>query len=169
MQRVLIIGSPGAGKSTLSRQVADVTGLPLIHLDREYWQPGWTETPKVEWRAKVTELAARDRWIIDGNYGGSLAVRLARADTVVDLHLPAWLCIKRALGRVMRARSTPRPDMAEGCDERFDLSFLFYIALFPLRNRKVIESRLAGFAGRRVRLRNPTEVRHFVATLAERR
>jgi adenylate kinase family enzyme len=83
MRRVLVIGISGAGKSTFSQALATKTGLPLIHLDKEFWRPGWVQTPRQEWRARVSELAARERWIMDGNYDSSLDLRLPRADTVL--------------------------------------------------------------------------------------
>ena len=69
-------------------QGAHQTGLPLIHLDKEFWQPGWVQTPRPEWRAKVAELAAGERWIMDGNYDSSLDLRLPRADTVLWFDYP---------------------------------------------------------------------------------
>lgn len=67
MQRVLVIGSPGSGKSTLATELAERTGLPLIHLDQEYWRAGWVEPPKAEWRQRVADLISRERWVMDGN------------------------------------------------------------------------------------------------------
>lgn len=93
MRRVMVIGSPGAGKSTLARELAKVTDLPLRHLDAEYWLPGWIERDPAEWHAKQTALIAGDRWIIDGNYGASLPLRIAAADTIVWLDYPTWLCL----------------------------------------------------------------------------
>ncbi len=77
-----MIGSGGAGKSTVSRRIAAATGLPLVHLDRLYWHPGWVATPAAEWEQVVRDVVAGDRWVIDGSYGGTLALRLAAADTV---------------------------------------------------------------------------------------
>src|SRR5687768_16103132 len=68
MKRVLVIGSPGAGKSVFSRRLGEITGLPVIHLDQHYWRPGWIEPSKDVWSRQVTELLQRDSWIIDGNY-----------------------------------------------------------------------------------------------------
>ena len=101
MQRVLVIGISGAGKSTFSRALANTTGLPLIHLDKEFWQPGWVQTPRPEWRAKVGELAARERWIMDGNYDSSLDLRLPRADTVLWFDYPMLRCLRRAMWRAV--------------------------------------------------------------------
>src|SRR6478672_12302851 len=110
MQRALVIGSPGAGKSTFARALAARTGLPLIHLDREYHLPGWVEPPEADWRARIDQLIAGDRWIIDGNYGGSMDVRLNRADTVILLDYPSWLCLWRVVSRIATLHGRVRPD-----------------------------------------------------------
>ena len=164
MQRVLVIGSPGSGKSTLATELARRTGLPLIHLDQQYWRAGWVEPPKAEWLAAVERLIARDRWIMDGNYGGSLELRLARADTVVDLQFPAWLCVARILKRVTASWGSVRPDMAEGCPEQLSFEFLLYTAMFPRSARKRTNAKLKHFAGTCIKLRNPAEVRRFLAS-----
>jgi len=104
MRRVLVIGSGGAGKSTFARRLAQCAGLPLIHLDAIYWKPGWLETPKEEWTQVVESLLAGERWVMDGNYGGTLEQRLASCDTVVFLDLPRSLCLWRAAVRWVRFR-----------------------------------------------------------------
>lgn len=88
MQRVMIVGCPGAGKTTVAKRLAVVTGLPLVHLDFHYWQSGWVRTESDVWAEKVETFAAQPRWIIDGNYGGTLEPRIARADTVIHLDFP---------------------------------------------------------------------------------
>ena len=165
MQRVLVIGSPGAGKSTLAREIARRTGLPLVHLDQEYWQPGWVEMDELQWRAKVDRLIAEPRWIIDGNYGGSLGARLARADTVIDLEFPAWRCIGRLLRRIVSSRGRVRSDMAPGCPEQFDWEFLGYTARFPRTVRHRNNEQLKAFGGTVIRLRTPAAVKRFLETL----
>ena len=169
MERVLIIGSPGAGKSTLSREVARRTGLPLHHLDRLYWKPGWVETDEQAWRDAVAGLVAGPRWIIDGNYGGTLKLRLARADTVIDLDLPAWLCVAGILWRLIGSQAAARPDMAEGCRERPNrefVEFLAYTATFPTRVRPRIDEKMRGFEGRYVRLNSRKQVARYIAELS---
>lgn len=76
----MIIGCCGAGKSTLARKLHAVAGLELIHLDRQYWKSGWIETEPEEWGEKVAGLVAKPNWIIDGNYGGTMDIRIKRAD-----------------------------------------------------------------------------------------
>ncbi len=165
MRRVLVIGSPGAGKSTLAADIARLTGLPLIHLDQHYWRSGWIEPPKEEWLAKVRQLIAGDRWIMDGNYGGSLRLRLTRADTVVHLDLPAWLCVTRILRRIVGSWRKVRPDMAEGCPEQFSAEFILYTATFRIHRRERVMRMLDGFTGRIITLKNASEVRSFLASL----
>jgi adenylate kinase family enzyme len=143
MRRVLVIGISGAGKSTFSRTLAARTGLPLIHLDREFWQPGWKITPREPWRAKVAELVQSEAWIMDGNYGASLDLRLPRADTAVWFDYPRHVCLGRALWRVLTTYGRVRADLAPGCPEKIDLEFLRYIWDFNAKSRPQIVSMLA--------------------------
>lgn len=143
MQRVLVIGISGAGKTTLSRTLAERTGLPLIHLDKEFWRPGWTPTPRVEWRPKVAELTARERWVMDGNYDSSLDLRLLRADTLIWFDYPRLPCLWRAMKRVAASYGRVRPDLAPGCPERVDFEFLRYIWSFNRLQRPAIQRQLA--------------------------
>ena len=142
MNRVVVIGSGGAGKSTVSVELGRRTGLPVIHLDREFWRPGWEPTPDDEWAARVRELVAGDRWIIDGNYGGTMPLRFERADTVVFLDLPRVVCLLSVIWRSIRHLRTPRPDMSEGNPEKLDPAFLQWIWNYPHRNRPGVLDRL---------------------------
>ena len=78
-KRILILGCGGAGKSTLARRLGAATGLPVVHLDGLYWQPGWVAMERAAWRRTVENEIAKDAWIIDGNFGSSLELRLSRA------------------------------------------------------------------------------------------
>ena len=109
MNRVVVIGSGGAGKSTFATRLGERTGLPVVHLDRHYWGAGWVPMDDEPWAATVRALAAADRWIIDGNYSGTMAIRFERADTVVFLDLPRVPCVLSVVWRSMRHRRTPRP------------------------------------------------------------
>jgi adenylate kinase family enzyme len=96
---VVITGLAGSGKSTLAAELAARTGLPLIHLDLHFWQPGWVAPSETEWRETQRVALAGDEWIADGNYHETLDLRLALADTAVVLDMPWWLCSWRALRR----------------------------------------------------------------------
>ncbi len=143
MRRVLVIGIPGAGKSTYARALAAKTGLPVIHLDAEFWRAGWKVTPRTEWRAKVSNLVMRDAWIMDGNYGATLDLRLPRADKVFWFDYSCFLCLWRVAWRIARGYGQVRPDLAAGCPERFDREFLRYIWDFNANSRPQIVSMLA--------------------------
>jgi len=135
MQKILIIGIPGAGKSTLSFKLAEILNLPLIHLDRHFWNPGWVETDRDIWREKVKELILGEKWIIDGNYDSSLDLRIPACDTIIFLNFSTMLGLWRALKRSIFFRHRPRPDMAEGCREKIDFEFYTWIWNFRKRIR----------------------------------
>jgi adenylate kinase family enzyme len=124
-------------------------------MDQLNWQPGWVESSKDEIREKLTTIVVQDHWIIDGNYGGTLAERLARAETVVYLDFPIRLCVTRMLRRVWTYRGRTRPDMTEGCPERFDLPFLFYLLRWNSGPRPRTEAKLKGHEAKVVRLKSP--------------
>lgn len=171
MRRISIIGSGGAGKSTLARALGDLLNLPVIHLDAVHWKPGWVETPKGEWRTVVQELIGNDEWIIDGNYGGTMEMRLAASDTVFYLDYPRRVCIYRALRRCITYYNRTRPDMGPGCNEKLDFEFLAWIWNFPNRSGAEIEKRLSALndSVRVIRHRSPAETSRFLSKLKEAR
>jgi adenylate kinase family enzyme len=165
MRRVLVLGCAGAGKTTLARTLGERTGLPVMHLDRHYWRPGWVEPDKETWRRQVGELLAQPSWIMDGNYGGTVAVRLAQADTAIFLDFSTWRCLWRVVKRIAVGYGRSRPDLADDCPEHVDFAFLLYVLRFRRRSRPNLEAALAGFGGRLVRLTAPGQVRRYLATL----
>lgn len=165
-RRWLVVGSGGAGKSTLARALGERLGLPVIHLDREFWRPGWVETPEAEWRARVQTLVQGDAWVMDGNYGGTVELRLPRAQAVVFLDLPAWRCLARVVRRRLTSLFRPRPDLPEGVKDRLDLDFLHWVVTFRWRGRRRLLRKLESDPGVPVyRLRRPSDVRAFLASL----
>ena len=165
MRRVLVIGPCGAGKSTLSGELGARLNLPVFHLDKLHWDPGWVEGSKEELRAKLDAILVTDRWLIDGNYGSTMAGRLGHADTVVYLDFPIWLCVWRVLKRIWTWHGKSRPDMTEGCPERFDLEFLFYILRWNHGPRPRTEAALKAFGGELVRLENPRALQQWLTGL----
>lgn len=168
MKRIAIIGSSGSGKSTLARQLGAELHLPVIHLDKHYWHPGWIGTPEAEWTARVEEMVQGERWIIDGNYRSTLNMRLQAADTVIFLDMPRWLCAIRAVKRRLQYMNRPRPDMAEGCRERLldpNLPrFLHWVWDYPNRARPDVTQRLHDLDPdkRIIWLKTPAHVRRFL-------
>jgi len=164
MQRVVVVGSGGAGKSTFSRRLGALTGLPVVHLDDLYWRPGWEPTPVDEWRAVQARVVTEPRWIVDGNYSATLDVRLERADTVVFLDFPRALCLSRALWRV--ARNHGRAVQAAGCPERFDGEFIRWIWSYRTRSRPRVLDAIARHRSHLdlVCLTRPRDARRWLAS-----
>ncbi len=171
MRKVLLIGPGGAGKSTLAGIIGARIKLPIIHLDVLYWRPGWKETPLEEWLTTLAPLPAQDAWVMDGNFGGTLELRLAAADTVVFLDFPPLLCLWRVLRRRIRYRGRSRPNMAPGCPEKIDLQFVWWILTYRQRKRHTLLPKLREWAdepGRRlVVLESRQAVRAFTDALHE--
>lgn len=143
-RRIMVIGSPGSGKSTFSRKLSEITGIPLIHLDKEFWNDGWVETPKEQWLEIQKNLIAGDEWIIDGNYGGTMDIRLEKADTVICFELSRLVCLFSYFKRVITNFNRVRPDMPEGCNEKFDFEFMKYIWEFSKKSGKRNKDRIEG-------------------------
>ena len=113
MRRVSVVGNSGSGKSRLARALAARLGAPWVELDAIYHQPGWTELPVEDFRARVADAAAGDSWVIDGNYGAVRDVVWARADTVVWLDLPRPVVMWRVVRRTVR-RAGGRQELWNG-------------------------------------------------------
>lgn len=113
-RRVVVTGLAGSGKSTFSSRLGARTDLPVVHLDRSFWKPGWVAPTPGEWRAKQLHELNGDAWIADGNYHETLALRLELADTVVVLDTPWPTCMGRAIVRSVRKSGG---EMPEGCDD----------------------------------------------------
>jgi adenylate kinase family enzyme len=166
MQRVLVIGPCGAGKSTLATILARRLDLPVFHMDQLNWRPGWVESSKDEIRESLSAIVTTDRWLIDGTYGGTLGERLVRADTVVYLDYPIRLCVARLLRRIWTYRGRSRPDMTEGCPERFNLPFLIYLARWNSGPRLRMEAKLTGHEHKIIRLRSPAKLQRWFDSLS---
>ena len=165
-RRVLVIGSPGSGKSTLSAELARRCGLRYIPMDRAFfWLPGWRMRPRDEIRALIAEAISTDGWLIDGTGLNTLDLRLSRADLVIWLRLPRWLCMTRLLRRWLRFRGRTRPDMADDCPERIDMAFLRYVWTFEREVAPQIEKKLAttGAAANVIQLSTQDEIDALLA------
>jgi adenylate kinase family enzyme len=169
MERVVILGPGGAGKSELATGISQRTGLPVVHLDVLFWRPGWTPAPPEEALRDLADAIAQERWILDGNFldAGRGDARFERADTVVFLDLSRAQCLWRVLKRLVRDRRRRRPDLPEGCSEGFDLEFLRWIWRYPRVDRPRV-LRLLDRLEPRVdvrRLPSPADVQRYLATL----
>jgi len=167
MKKILVIGSSGAGKSTFARRLHQATNLKLIHLDQLHWKPNWVEPAKDEWRKIVEETIKRDEWIMDGNFSGTMELRIEVCDAVIFLDFPRTVCIWRILKRVAKYRKTNRPDMAEGCDEKFDFAFLRWVWDYPNRTKPKVEALLKKYQTEKTifRIESNADVENFFFNL----
>lgn len=139
--RILIVGCCGSGKSTLAKKLEEKTGLPVIHLDREYFKPNWEKPEISDWNQKILNLCKENKWIMDGNYISSMELRMQYADLIIWLDINRYKCLYRAIKRVILPHKRHRSDMGEGCNERHDLEFYRFIWNF----NKTIKPRILEF------------------------
>jgi adenylate kinase family enzyme len=135
-KRIVILGPCGAGKSTLARRIGERLGLPVVHLDRFFWNPGWVKTEESTFRARVEEAVEADTWVMDGNYTSPAPInhRLSRAHAVIWLDMPRHIYFPRAVWRALKYYGRPREDIGPGCPERIDMPFLKdWVWTYPTR------------------------------------
>ena len=118
MKKIIVIGCPGSGKSRFSKELHKITDIPLYHLDMMYWNADKTTVEKSIFRKRLADILERDEWIIDGNYGSTMELRMSACDTVFFLDYPLEVC----LSGINERRGKPRSDMPwieTECDEEF--------------------------------------------------
>ena len=167
MKRIVLIGSGGSGKSTLARELGRILSIEVYHLDAIFWKPGWISTPKYEQKAVQEELVSHTSWIIDGNYGGTIDIRLQAADTIIFIDLPRWICMIRVLKRRFQYRNKKRMDMAEGCKERVSLEFLKWVWEYPDKQKPKILEKLKRLSNEKkiIILKSPKDVRDLISVV----
>ena len=164
MKKIAIIGSGGSGKSTLARRLGEFLKIEVFHLDALFWKPGWVGTSKDEQKLVQSELVEHESWIFDGNYGGTMEIRLNNADTIIFLDMPRTICAYRVIKRRLQYRNKTRPDMGEGCEEKLDLEFLKWVWEYPKTKKPVIMKKLESLSIEKeiIILTNPSEVEQFL-------
>ena len=164
MERIMIIGCGGAGKSTLARKLGEKLGLPVVHLDQIWWAPGnWQHATREDFDTQIMAEMDKPRWILDGNFNRTLELRLERCDTVIYLDMPRLVCLKNWIGRVIKNWGHARADMAPGCNEWFDPEMAGWIWSFNRDNRKRYYELLDGLKDKQVYiLKNRRAVKRFL-------
>jgi len=138
MKRIAIIGISGSGKSTLANKLGKKLNIPVFHLDKYYWNVGWKEryATKKEFNTVAEGFTNNDTWIIDGNYRGSIGVRLQKADTIIFLDYPKILGLWRSFKRVFN-RKQPF-DKTEGVKERIDFAHVKFVLNYPIHEMRAL-------------------------------
>lgn len=142
MKKIIIIGSPGAGKSTLSRELSSILSIDLYHMDKLFWKPDWVSVSREELEEKLSQVVNKDSWIIDGNYLNTMDMRIERADTIIFLDYPLWLCLWGVFKRRFEYSKKTRPDITEGCKENLNFEFLKFVVNFSRNQRKEVYEKL---------------------------
>jgi len=147
MQKVMVIGCPGSGKSTFSRVLHEIKGLPLYHLDMLFWNEDRTTVEKEVFRERLVEVIVKDSWIIDGNYGSTMELRMQACDTVVFLDYPLDVC----MSGIMERRGKERPDMPwiEPEDD-VDEEFIEFIKNYNSESRSEVMTLLERYADKNI-------------------
>jgi adenylate kinase family enzyme len=126
-RRIVIVGCSGSGTSTLARKLGLRLALPVVHLDVLHYLPGWQRASLADFRERVTEAHRGEAWISEGNFASwTFDIRLPRAEALIVLERPRWLCLSRVFRRAAMERHN-RPDLPFGCPEQIDRDLLEYI------------------------------------------
>jgi len=137
MQRIWIIGSPGAGKTTFANIMGRKLNIPVYHNDRIFWKENWRERPANEQIETTKKIAANDKWIYEGNRFDHCQIdgRFNRCDTIIFLSVNRFTCLYRFIRRYHTYKGTVRPDIADGCIEKIDINIVKYILFeYPKKN-----------------------------------
>ncbi len=170
-RRIMIVGGPGAGKSTLATLLGERLGLPVYRVDHLIWAPDWTERDLDTRTREALEIEALDAWIFEGGGAATFDNRLARADVLIWLDAPAAVRIWRLIRRAWRWRGRARPDMAEGCEERLNADWLGFLKwAWDTRRQREDEcaALMARAGGKGLRLSSLAEINRFVARVQRR-
>jgi adenylate kinase family enzyme len=166
MERVLVLGSSGSGKSTFAQQLGAKLGIEVIHLDSYYWQPNWIEAPQSKWETTLLKLLEKKRWVMDGNYPASLPLRLEYTDTVVFLNMGRLVCLWRCVGRYLKYRGENRPELASGCYEKIDIDFLKWIWHYPRDVKPKVMEYLEDYPDiQMIQLKGGKEINRFISEM----
>ena len=147
MKKILVIGCPGSGKSYFSKKLAQITKLPLCHLDMLFWNADRTTVTREVFLERLGKVLETDEWIIDGNYGFSMELRLQKCDTVFFFDLPTHVCLEG----VAQRRGKPRTDMPwNEADYPVDEEFIDFIKTFRSERLPIITERLSRFPDKKI-------------------
>jgi adenylate kinase family enzyme len=166
MEKIVIIGSAGAGKSTLAQELGSILNIKVYHLDRIFWQRGWKEKPRDKRIDILQKILREKQWIIEGTYLSSSDPRLNAADTIIFLDIDPLLCLKRIMKRHHEYQGRPRRDIPEGCTDKLTLFRMFKVLVFPLQERRTLEEKLCKFPPEKVIwIRSSQEVEDFLVKI----
>ena len=145
MKKIIVIGCPGSGKSTFSRELHKKTNIPLYHLDMLFWNADKTTVEKSVFLERLKELLDKDEWILDGNFNSTMELRMSSCDTVIFLDFSPEICLDGVRSR----RGKPRFDMP-WIETEEDDEFMDYIRNFNEQRRPQILELLEKFKDKNI-------------------
>ena len=145
MEKIIVIGCPGSGKSRFSRELHRKMGIPLYHLDMLYWNPDKTTVEKSVFLERLAEILEQNEWIVDGNYGSTMELRIKACDTVFFLDYPTEIC----LDGIRERRGLPRTDMP-WIETEEDEAFVTFIKSYNTQEKPKVLARLEKYPDKRV-------------------
>ena len=163
MKKVIVIGCPGSGKSVFSRELHAITGLPLYPLDLIRWRKDKTLIPQEQFLDQLMRIVTAEEWIIDGNYGATMELRMSYCDTIIFLDYPTDVCYDG----IMKRRGTIRPDMPwTEPEEEIDRDFVDFVLQYNKVNRPVVLERIQKYADREIHIfKNRAQAAAFLEAL----
>lgn len=166
-KRIAVIGNAGSGKSTLAQKLHAIFNLPVIHLDQYFWKPGWVRPDSGEYKKVHDQLCDKEKWIIDGINLKHLEYRIQRADIIIFLNMPRWVCFWNIFKRAFHYYGKETPSSAPGCVERFDREFLKWVWDFKGKHHPKVTELLNKYRNeKQVYILNaPRQIDAFVAQL----
>lgn len=148
--KIAIIGCPGSGKSTLAFKIHTILGIPLLHLDKYFWQPGWQRPDREEFRKIHDQLCDQKEWIIEGMSVRLFEYRAKQADVIIFLDIPLYVCLYRIFKRALLNFGKECFSSAPGCPERLpDWEFLKYVLCFNKKYKPEVEKLLHYYKGQK--------------------
>lgn len=169
MERIAIIGSPGAGKTTLARELHSVLNIKVYHLDRLFWLRGWKGIARDKRIDIMQALAQEKQWIIEGTYIGSSEPRLEAADTIIFLDIPLWVCFRRIIKRHLKYNRHNCRDLPLECTDKLTPLRMLKVLFFPFREGRTLEQKLRNYKSKQVIwLHSANEVKGFLAKMRMR-
>ncbi len=166
MEKIVIIGPGGAGKTTLAQKLGSILNINVVHLDRILWQRDWKEIPR-DTRIDIIQILVQEKqWIIDGTYLSTSELHLEAADTIILMDISPLVCLLRIIKRHKKFEGRSRRDIPMGSTDKLTLFLILKVLSFPFQGSRTIKQNLRTHKSKQIFwLRSLKEVKDFLANL----